>query len=950
MNLTLAGPFALDLGAVSWSGRAALEGWRKAPRRPVSEARSKPGLYVIVHEESKKLSVAGFWMVFSEDYLAGGPAGPPDKAPPFVRELLTAATESVWWVNLPTWPKKTDTWNPLAILEWPAALSARSSVPPPGAPLPEDAAGAPPDNFDDWSPPPERRSNSGLSEETLALPPSRSLVVIARCRLTRTRATHSGGYTMIPPAMFPEGRTALELNTWLDMAYTEKIPAIPDQDHHLGRPLELSVGKVGFVLSGWLTKDLALWPPNPRDIRPAVLSDRDVGSPLFRQGFQAITSTAGVISVALVLGLAVQWASRPSFGEAPETVAAEAQPALATCSADNQLFMDELRCQVAHAAAGGSPDDPVCMSSESGTTQVSGDLQAAFCGLSHRPVDGAADNVEAGTRALTMAEQAATRACFNVLRKPYRYDLNAGLEVKGGEKPATKPDPYLFLHDPSLRIASLAALVEGLHEHCDGVRTRLERKVAGAVVATHLGTSEASGEGAQLRSLVADKVTATFHRAEEKDCFRMGMTNGALGDVKTDDICGNGTIRDPLVQKGWDKLGEVQDTSRSVLRTYALARFGPSPNTSELEDLWSCYYKLEQNGSVALQTTSWHLLVGVANAWNTDAGVVRSQLELDSLLRDMQTGPAPSSCWKMTANLLSAYQPVHPLIAAPEEGSWPSYEQQLCGQICAVRYKIRSGVAEADWKTRKTDLDMCLGPRLCMTEGEDGRWSLCSEEWAEENPGKVRYARLGLGPPSTTPSATDQMIDYLRMPWNAPRGQDNDNWRLADDEAVCSFNLISQGYFPTGDEGSVLLEGMTPVDWAGGAVDASGKPLDAVAGGPDGASTQAAQAMNSYGRAHGIATCGYVAAQCFSERMLNVTGDPSNAPHRWVERWNEELDHLDRKENPWCDLILPYMGQRGASRDGQLDFPCARGVDQTRTAFAAVLGELAMTRTTSVQR
>lgn len=632
MNLTLAGPFPLDLGAVSWSGRAALEGWRSAPRRPVSEARSKPGLYVIVHQDEKKVSVAGFWLVFSEDYLAGGPAGPPDKAPPFVRELLTAATESVWWVSLPTWPKKGDNWNPLVILEWPAALSARSSVPPPGAPLPEEAAGAPHDNVDDWSPPPESRKSSGTSEETLALPPSRSLVVIARCRLTHTRATHSGGYTMIPPAMFPEGRSALELNTWLDMAFQEKIPPIPDQDHSLGRPLELSVGKVGFVLSGWLTKDLALWPPNPRDIRPAVLSDRDVGSPLFRQGVQAITSTAGVIFVALLLGLAVQWASKPSFGEAPETVPAEAQPALATCSADNQLFMDELRCQVAHAAAGGSPNDPVCMSSQSGSTQVFVDLQAAFCGLADRPVDGASTEGEPGTRSLTMAEAAATRACFNVLRKPYRYDLNAGTGK------AALADPYLFLYDPSLRIASLANLTGGLQDHCAGVRNRLERKVAGAIIATHLGTSELSGEGAELRAMVSDKVTSTFHRAEEKDCFREGIVEGALVDADTDEICGNGSIRDPMIRKGWEKLGESTEAPRSVVRTYAQARFGLGPNVSSLEDLWSCFYRLEENRSVELATTSWHLRVGIANAWNTDTGVVRSQLELDSLLRDMTTG------------------------------------------------------------------------------------------------------------------------------------------------------------------------------------------------------------------------------------------------------------------------------------------------------------------------
>jgi hypothetical protein len=71
-------------------------------------------------------------------------------------------------------------------------------------------------------------------------------------------------------------------------------------------------------------------------------------------------------------------------------------------------------------------------------------------------------------------------------------------------------------------------------------------------------------------------------------------------------------------------------------------------------------------------------------------------------------------------------------------------------------------------------------------------------------------------------------------------------------------------------------------------------------------------------------------------------------PFDWADEWRRkvrmEIDQLDQRESsrlkqlsPWCALIQPYV----SLEPGDIDFPCASGVDVAKTSVAAAIDHLA---------
>ena len=204
MSWFLQGPFPLDLSAIQSSTRVALDAAEAALRAGLeiqvendASPGNTPGLYIVWTTEPRYL-VAGFWVVVGANWMESEDR-PGERAPPFVRELLDAATEEVWWQNLEVHPREGNTWRPVIVVEWPPELSARSALPPPGVPARDIEA---PDEVveDDgnWLVPDASRPRTALIEEALTedvggddaipLPARRSLVTVMRGELTRERS------------------------------------------------------------------------------------------------------------------------------------------------------------------------------------------------------------------------------------------------------------------------------------------------------------------------------------------------------------------------------------------------------------------------------------------------------------------------------------------------------------------------------------------------------------------------------------------------------------------------------------------------------------------------------------------------------------------------------------------------------------------------------------------
>jgi hypothetical protein len=157
-------------------------------------------------------------------------------------------------------------------------------------------------------------------------------------------------------------------------------------------------------------------------------------------------------------------------------------------------------------------------------------------------------------------------------------------------------------------------------------------------------------------------------------------------------------------------------------------------------------------------------------------------------------------------------------------------------------------------------------------------------------------------------------------------------------EQVCAFNLVAQNYMPEG----YLPGGIAPPVWAGDTIKGS-----RIAGGKTGSAATAAKALSSYGGARSRTTCGYVAAQCFASLMVNVMGDRGNQLSSWQSAFGTAVTDVARTspeelavQNPWCRLVKPYLGQNGILPEGQLDFPCAKGVSEAQESAVVALEQL----------
>ena len=82
--------------------------------------------------------------------------------------------------------------------------------------------------------------------------------------------------------------------------------------------------------------------------------------------------------------------------------------------------------------------------------------------------------------------------------------------------------------------------------------------------------------------------------------------------------------------------------------------------------------------------------------------------------------------------------------------------------------------------------------------------------------------------------------------------------------------------------------------------------------------------------------------------LLKTTGSGKEA-YLWMDIWKTWLKNVSQgrdgtqndEESAWCDMIQPYVTLDGSLPEGQLDYPCAKGVDDTLRAFEDSLRELA---------
>lgn len=979
MSWYLQGPFPLDLGSVKGSMKSVLASTERvdagtfegrADVRPAEGAGGAPGLYAVWRKEEPNgknaqhgWSFAGLWLLFADNWIDKGTEGPPQSHPPYALEILEALTEAVWWkMRVPRWPLNGHVWSPLVVLEWPASLASRSTMPPPGvpatyaparveaaesgwmAPAVDTVAGG----EDPWLAPPRAAAttvsaqDANAPEPTPNLPLSRSLVSVVRARLEYTGAEHTAACWLVLPERFGAaavGGEAADLDAWFTLATKagRKSPrgvaaqdadagqasgppletTLGDTPHVVGRPLALFGGRVGFPLSGWLTRRLSVWPPAAARVQPGSLRSRDVGRRWRAQAVQAAAVLLGVTLGVLSLAALVDFVSQTRYDEANVVPVALPQPAVSVCSPDNERFMAELRCQVDWFASGGSPDVAVCGDDGATSARIAPttDLQADFCGVYDRVKDrnfASEEEEEPGQPtqpAWAWHEVAASRACFNALRYPYMYQLPTDASAPTG----ARPNPDLLLKDQRLQIADLVTLVSDLTTTCEVYRPQVERLLEGAVLATHVGDGVPDAPAFALRKLVLDAAVEGL-REQDARCFAQGAEVGASATASYDTLCVADPTGEPAGEErvAWKRLGgPAPDAETSLIDRYFSARFpnaaGPDADAAPL---WRCHARLTNRTTTEdVTATRWGLGAPLVSVYDVLRGRMTGQLGLDAALLAIEENKVDAGpCWAVTARVAARYQPVHPLVSPLDPKQWPSEEQQLCGQVCAARFGL-APEQEDSWVTAGADINSCMDAT----------------------------------PPSTGPADSTAAFDRLRLPWNY--GERN-TWKSPRVLDICAFNLVAQGYLPGGADG-IILGGLSPQAWAGETTVGSG-----VAGGREGAAADAADGLSSYGRAHSVATCGYVATQCFATGLLGIVGDSRLEPFVWEREWSGWVDRMGRdaprgtgseKESfsPWCDLVRPYISPDGALPEGKLEYPCAKGVDDTRIAYERALVQIA---------
>lgn len=989
-------PFSFEANAVKGSCRATLSTLLEvlAGEDPLETLRArsgfarKPGLYQLLWDDGSNIYLAGFWVVFGHHYLEDGPYGPPDKVPPYSEDILEALTEEVWWKNYAVYPREENTWKPTLIFEWPNDVSNRSLLRPPGLPLPSSEFAQQKD--DDYGAEfwlerfEEERKEDSPSIKTEKgvwshLPANRSLMIVVVGRMQFNRVRHDGSLGMVPSyhlgnredasiRSYPEWLDNLVAKDWTEADFIQE-----ENDHFLGQPLEIPGGRVAFPMSGWLTKDLQIWPMFPKEVRYAPLPRRDVGSKAIAQFKQAMAISLSVLSVIILLSMAVKKATTPVLEDVAAPKVITPQPALSLCSADHEKFMEEFRCQIKAYSLNLDTDQPFC--GDKASTDIVppltldyADLQALYCGLRDRKIDGWVWGKE-GKGGYNFGQLAATKACFNVLGHPWQYQSKEVIKTKDG-KALVFPEPEVFLGG-NLSINQLANMITNLDIACDTMKDQMEMQMLGSMVSTFVGTKEIGKEGDRrheaydLRRLVAEK-TMMGVRKDLKTCFETGLAESPYRAAHYGELC-NGELPNYKLKKkeflAWQKLDRSEEApedtetcnepdstllpsrdsnSCAVVSRYERARFGTDEGRDEdshPDDLWKCHIGLAQKdkGGTNFVRTSWDLKLPIPVNYNLSGSGVKEQIVLDAGLRVLSEKGTQAKelgeCWAVLSEKLARYKPVHPLITDLDSAGWPSEEQQLCGQVCAsyFRFQQLSPDVAATWVTPKQDIDRCMFKPEPYGVAKNPRnrldrllipWNHNYNKRIEEETTDARGETRVLTTPCTEVSEKNKTACWVEPTY----------------EQICAFNLVAQNYMPEG----FIVGDLVPPVWAGTA----GKTTK-IAGDVDGVAAEAAMSLTRYGRTRSRATCGYAAAQCFASLMLEVMGKKENQPSEWNVRFGmlvkdtrQTLPRDLEESNPWCSLVQPYMGADGILPEGQLDFPCAKGVDDAQQNAEAAIEQL----------
>jgi len=959
MSYRLVGPFDFDLDAQVASAREALGTVAQAVRagddKPLASVLpKKSGLYLLLEgpedAQPKQLRILGFWVSLGNSWMAKGPAGPPDREAPVAKALLDAATEEVWWENLPVASKRKGSWTPLIVLEWPSAVAFRAEVPPPGVPeFGKDDGGDDQGEPEAWLPQGAQAAakkaapKAGARDEAqdriaryyAHLPEDRSLLTVIRGHFKKTRALHTGTFEVLHPDVFGEGKDALPFEEWVPLALEGKNKSNKTAEEEeaapgFGRPLALFAGAVGFPLRSWLTRNLGPWPLMFADIRPGRLTDREVQVRWIQQARMAMSSTVFVLVLVVGFTLGIRTAAQPR----PRPVEAEpppaAQPAMSVCSADNQKFVEEFRCQIAHLAAGsnGALVERVCGDdgAEASTMIVpTGNLQVEYCGLRDRKADEwfakFGPPTDENGPLFSWAAVAGAQACFNVLGHPHPYEHPLSESRKLG-------NPTAFLDDEQLAIQQLVDLTRELDAACETYQVRLESRMEGAVFATHIGAKGSddttSSEAEKLRE-TAVETALVGTSSDSRKCFEIGMDKSldmsgyeamCLPERRrnADNKPTDRRDQEIFATKIWQALdGPAGETNVSLIDRYVRARFGPLDPTkaSGLPSLWQCHLGLDGQARRPSETTlgAWEIPIPVPARYRTSGAGAYSQLQLDATLIKLREGTKVDECWDVVSKKLASYAPVHPLLEPLAEDGWPSAEQQLCGQICAAAYKVRKHEGVTPWVTPAADLATCVtGEPLPRDERAD--------------PGRGR-------------------LDRLRMPWNyaGQRG-----WIDPSESHICAFNLIAQNKIPAAE--SFIVSGYSAQQWAG---EMPGSTR--ISGYKEGLVVQAVVGMSRFGTgsAWSLSSCGHVSLQCFTGVMLDVLGDEDLERYDWLGEWRKRILLLSdspgaqvAESQPWCAPLQDYLSadEMGA----QFDAPCRAGVEEARAHVEYAIRTLAAER------
>ncbi|MEL6345919.1 MAG: hypothetical protein AAFV53_22600 [Myxococcota bacterium] len=865
-NWFLYGPFSFEASAVAGSARGALahlveqyqtqDRWSRLhvpssqPELPGRAEGRKAGLYLILRTEEEigpyqprrkqryeplqqQPRLAGFWVVFSHTYLGEGVVGPPDKEPPYVQGILEACTEEVWWNNLSVYPHSPEegTWKPCLFFEWPPELSFRSELAPPGLPLSADEIANPEaeetrlgdwlEQVDEEVKREERRQAERAAQESpwTKLPQHRSLMMLTQGFLQKKRVTHEGSFRMVHPEWLGTGNETerIGFDVWMDRVFAETAPERTDRElHYRGQPLELLGGKIGFPISGWLTRNLTVWPTSPVEIRKGRLSPRDIGSKLVAQLKQATAVTSLVLLLLVGLSWVVYILTKPPLVAVEEPVPPPPEPAMSVCSADHAKFMDEFRCQIESFVYGPGTDQPVCgdRGSKELVRSTAFDLQAEYCGLRDRRDDGWVwpRDAQSPSSTYNFGYVAAAKACFNVLGHPYNYKLPTDFS---STTQTDLPNPDYFLNHPDLSIRGLSVLVQQLDSACEAYRERMEFQLEGAIFATHIGTRPSraafddQSEGGKLRLKLSGLATLGV-KADLRQCFNTGMGDGPYAAKRFGELCDFASQTDPNTGKNvrndifderkvWKELysagkaksvqdvtGELNELTAAVER-YDFARFGNPllPNRGNRSmSLWQCHEYLQPEPSGRLETqfvsTKWDLSVPIPGTYRIEGAGVKTQLSLDAALQAFADGENSAAsragaCWKVTSRRLSKYTPVHPLLAELDPGGWPSVEQQLCGQVCGANYRMAISPSGDNWVTPGRDLQLCVtnqspiqqsvgrhAKRMASIDpGRDDAY----DQYADAVDALIRSTDPTLKNTTFSPFV-GRGFDRLRVPWN----------------------------------------------------------------------------------------------------------------------------------------------------------------------------------------